>query len=343
MDFKQVTAREAEEWMEAIGEKPYRARQVRSWIFSKGVSDFAQMTDLSKQFRETIAQKAVVTQITEIKRDVSTDGTIKFLFGLADGNTIESVYMPGADRVTLCISTQVGCKLNCKFCITGKNGFARNLSAAEIVDQLIQVKNRVPGGRVTNLVLMGMGEPLDNYDATLRALRIITEPELNLIGARKITLSTAGVVPGILKLAEDFPKVKLAVSLNSPTNEKRSQIMPINKKHPIESLMAALKKWPLPHGRRITFEYVMLGGFNDSDADAVELGKIARAVPSKINLIPYNPCSGLPFERPPTERVEKFRSVLIKSNHTVTVRESRGGDILASCGQLRQNQAVNQG
>jgi 23S rRNA (adenine2503-C2)-methyltransferase len=327
--------------MEAIGEKPYRARQVRAWIFSKGVSDFAQMTDLSKSFRETIAQKAVVTQITEVKRDVSADGTIKFLFGLADGNTIESVYMPGADRVTLCVSTQVGCKLNCKFCLTGKNGFARNLSAAEIVDQLIQVKNRVPGGRVTNLVLMGMGEPLENYDATVKALRIITEPDLNLIGARKITLSTAGVVPGILRLADDFSKVKLAVSLNATTNEKRSQIMPINKKHPIESLMATLKKWPLPHGRRITFEYVLLGGLNDSDADAAELCKITRMIPSKINLIPYNPCPGLPFERPSVERVEKFRSVLVKNHITATVRESRGSDILASCGQLRQ--AVKQG
>ena len=336
MDFKQATAQEAEDWMEAIGEKPYRARQVRSWVFSKGVSDFAQMTDLSKSFRETIAHKAIVTQIKEVKRDVSVDGTIKFLFGLDDGNTIESVYMPGADRVTLCISTQVGCKLNCKFCLTGKNGFMRNLSAAEIVDQLIQVKNRVPGGRVTNLVLMGMGEPLDNYDATVKALRIFTEPDLNLIGGRKITLSTAGVAPAILRLADDFSKVKLAVSLNAPSNEKRNQIMPINKKYPIETLMAALKKWPLPHGRRITFEYVMLGGFNDSDADAAELGKITRVVPSKINLIPYNPCPGLPFERPSTERVEKFRSALVKNHHTVTVRESRGGDILAYCGQLRQ-------
>lgn len=341
MDFKQATANEAEDWMTAIGEKPYRARQVRAWVFSRGVSDFAQMTDLSKSFRETIAQKAIVTQIKEVKRDVSVDGTIKFLFGLDDGATIESVYMPGADRVTLCISTQVGCKLNCKFCLTGKNGFTRNLSAAEIVDQLIQVKNRVPGGRVTNLVLMGMGEPLDNYDATVKALRIITEPDLNLIGARKITLSTAGVVPAILRLADDFSKVKLAVSLNAPTNEKRNQIMPINKKYPIESLMAALKNWPLPHGRRITFEYVLLGGFNDSDADAVELCKVTRGIASKINLIPYNPCPGLPFERPSLERVEGFRSVLIKNNRTVTVRESRGSDILASCGQLRQ--AVKEG
>lgn len=336
MDFKQATAGEAEDWMTAIGEKPYRARQIRAWVFSRGVSDFALMTDLSKSFRETIASKATVTRIAEVKRDVSADGTIKFLFGLDDGHTIESVYMPGADRVTVCISTQVGCKLNCRFCLTGKNGFARDLTAAEIVDQLIQVKTSVPGGRVTNLVLMGMGEPLDNYENTLKALRIITEPDLNLVGSRKITLSTAGVVPGILRLAEDFPKVKLAVSLNAPTNEKRNQIMPINKKHPIESLMAALKKWPLPHGRRITFEYVMLGGFNDTDADAVELCKITRPIASKINLIPYNPCPGLPFERPSTERVEGFRGVLIRNNRAVTVRESRGGDILASCGQLRE-------
>lgn len=336
MDFKQATASEAEDWMAAIGEKPYRARQIRAWVFSRGVSDFALMTDLSKSFRETIAQKAAVTQITEVKRDVSSDGTIKFLFGLDDGHTIESVYMPGADRVTVCISTQVGCKLNCRFCLTGKYGFARNLTAAEIVDQLIQVKNRVPGGRVTNIVLMGMGEPLDNYENTLKAIRIITEPDLNLVGARKITLSTAGVVPGILRLSEDFSKVKLAVSLNAATNEKRNQIMPINKKHSIESLMAALKNWPLPHGRRITFEYVMLGGFNDTDTDASELCRITREIPSKINLIPYNPCPGLPFERPSTERVEGFRQVLIKNHRTATVRESRGSDILASCGQLRE-------
>lgn len=336
MDLKQATAAEAEEFITALGEKPYRAKQVMEWIFLKGVSDFGQMTNLSKAFRETLAQKASITEIKEVRRNFSSDGSVKFLFGLADGHNIESVYMPGADRVSLCVSTQVGCKLNCRFCLTGKGGFIRDLTAAEIIDQLIQVKNRVPGGRITNLVMMGMGEPLDNYENTLKALRLITDQDLNLIGGRKITLSTAGVVPGILKLAEDFPKVKLAISLNAPTNEKRSEIMPINKKYPIEELMAALKKWPLPHGRRITFEYVMIAGFNDSDKDAMELGRITRGLPSKINLIPYNPCPGLPYERPSSERVEAFRMVLIKQNRTVTVRESRGSDILAACGQLRE-------
>ncbi|MBI4665030.1 MAG: 23S rRNA (adenine(2503)-C(2))-methyltransferase RlmN [Nitrospinae bacterium] len=336
-DFKGADAGDIAQWITSLGEKPYRVKQLRQWVFTRGVADFSQMTDISKSFRATLEQTSTVTALKVLAETRSSDGTMKFLFGLKDGHSVETVWIPDEDRATLCVSSQVGCKLKCGFCLTGHGGFQRNLSTAEIVDQLIQARLRVPGGRVTNIVLMGMGEPLDNYGNVLKAIRIITDEELALVGARKITLSTAGVVPGILKLAEDFPKIKLAVSLNAPTDEKREKIMPINKKYPINELMKALSKWPLPRGRRITFEYVMLGGFNDSDEDAKKLVAIARRIPSKINLIPFNPCPELGYQRPSDERIERFYHTLIDSHLTVFIRQSRGQDILAACGQLRES------
>lgn len=341
--MKQLTALETQQWLESLGEKPYRAKQMRAWIFMRGVADFSQMTDISKKFRETLPQIARVTKLEEAARSVSEDGTIKFLHRLEDGHTVESVWIPADDRATLCVSTQVGCKLGCRFCLTGKWGFIRDLSAAEIIDQLIAARLAVPGGRVTNVVLMGMGEPLDNYENVLRALNVWTEGDEGIIGARKITLSTAGLAPRIVDLAGDFPKVKLAVSLNAVTDDVRGQIMPINKKYPLKELFAALAKWPLPRGRRITFEYVMLSGVNDSDRDAEALCQLTRDIPSKINLIPFNECPGLPYKRPDEGRVEKFREILMKNNRTAIVRESRGRDILAACGQLREEKELKGG
>lgn len=338
VDLKELTFPQTVSWLESLGEKKYRAKQIRSWVFQRGVADFEEMTDLSKQLRARLAESARVTKTRETARSTSSDGTMKFLFELEDGHHIESVWIPEEKRATLCVSTQVGCKLGCAFCLTGAGGFIRNLRAAEIVDQLIQARKLAPGEKVTNVVLMGMGEPLDNYENVLRALEVMTEEKEGLIGKRKVTLSTAGVVPGILKLAENMPKIKLAVSVNAATDEVRNRIMPINKKYPLKDLTAALAKWPLPPGRHITFEYVMLEGVNDSGDDARALSDLIGKLPVTVNLIPYNQCPGLPFRRPSDERVKTFWKTLKGMGRDVTIRESRGQDILAACGQLRENQ-----
>lgn len=334
IDLKQLTLGELEEFMISGGEKSYRARQISKWVFERGVSDFALMTDLGKELRERLSAISRITVLRHTGSQSSSDGTVKFLYGLDDGLAVESVWIPDGKRRTLCVSTQAGCKLNCAFCLTGKNGFRRNLRAAEIVDQVIQSRAAAPDGRVTNVVLMGMGEPLDNYDNTLRALRVMTEPDYHLIGARKITLSTAGVAPGIRRLGEDFPGVKLAVSLNSCDDAVRSRIMPINKKYPLAELRKALAAFPLPKGKRITLEYVLLSGVNDSAEDAQNLASFARGLKTKINLIPFNQCAELPYESPPRKTVENFQKLLTDSGFSVFIRASRGGDILAACGQL---------
>ncbi|VAX18189.1 23S rRNA (adenine(2503)-C(2))-methyltransferase @ tRNA (adenine(37)-C(2))-methyltransferase [hydrothermal vent metagenome] len=333
--LKGLMSAETESFIQSLNEKPFRAKQIRQWMFERLVSDFSEMTNLSKTFRERLASTANITELEEANRKVSSDGSIKFLFRLHDGKTIESVWMPEETRATLCVSTQVGCKLACGFCMTGEAGFERQLSAAEIVDQLIQVRKLVHGGRVTNIVFMGMGEPLDNYDNVLQALKVLTEPDCGLIGARKITVSTAGVVPGILRLAKDFSKIKLAVSLNSADDATRNKLMPINKKHPISELFWALKKWPLPKGRLLTLEYVLIAGVNDSDDDAKKLAKLCSGMPVKINLIPYNSASGAQYKSPSKKRVDTFMKIVSGRGLIVIPRASRGQDIMAACGQLR--------
>ena len=336
-DFKATTSEEASECLTSMGEGAFRATQIRSWIFERGVDDFDQMTNLGKSLRAQLKEKAKVTTLSVAEESKSIDGTLKLLFRLEDGHTIESVYIPDGKRATLCVSTQVGCKLDCQFCLTGKSGFKRNLSAAEIVDQFIQTRKLVPENRISNIVLMGMGEPLDNYDAVIQAILVLTEPAAKLIGLRRITLSTAGVTPGIKKLAADIPNIKLAISLNATTDTVRDKIMPINRKYPIGGLMRTLTAWPLPQGKLITFEYVMLGGVNDSDEDAKRLHLLTAKIPSKINLIPYNPCPGSDFAKPSEERVESFRKILVGYRRIAIVRNSRGADILAACGQLRES------
>ncbi|MBF0170550.1 MAG: 23S rRNA (adenine(2503)-C(2))-methyltransferase RlmN [Nitrospinae bacterium] len=336
IDFKEVTTEEAAGWLADAGEPPFRARQILAWIRHRGVDDFAAMTDLAKPLRQWLAEHATVTLLTVAHRSESVDGTVKFLFRLGDGHTVESVWIPEEDRATLCVSSQVGCKLDCGFCLTGAGGFVRNLTAGEIVDQVIQVKRTVPDGRITNLVFMGMGEPLDNYDAVVRALEAITDTASPLVGARKVTLSTCGLAPAIERLAVDFPKIKLAVSLNGTTDEQRAALMPVNRAFPLRRLLEALSKWPLPQGRRITFEYVLMAGVNDSDADAERLVRLTGQVPATINLIPFNECPGLPYHRPSRQQVERFRDIVYSHHRVVTIRESRGQDILAACGQLRE-------
>ena len=334
-DLKGLASRELADFMTAMGQKPYRARQLASWIFGKGACQFAQMTDFSAELREKLGQAARITCLQLIDSQTSADGTTKYLFGLADGASVESVYIPDENRRTLCVSTQVGCKLGCAFCLTGAAGFTRDLQPAEIVDQVLRARALAPDGRVTNIVLMGMGEPLDNFDNTLAAIKILTDPEYGIIGARKITLSTAGLAPGIARLAREFSKVKLAVSLNSATDSVRERIMPVNKKYPLAELARALEEFPLPRGRRITLEYVLLEGVNDSQADAERLGRFAKRFPSKINLIPFNPAPGINFGRPSDQKVEMFKKWLFEMDIPAFIRKSKGQDILAACGQLR--------
>ena len=332
INLKGLWIEDFEKLLGDLGEKRYRARQLASWIYAKGATDFNQMTDLSKELRERLSQIAFIDSIRLVKRQISQkDFSEKFLFELSDGEKIETVLMWEGKRVTICLSTQVGCPLGCTFCATGKMGFKRNLTAGEIVDQVVALGE----DRITHAVLMGMGEPLLNYDNTLKALRIINN-ELGLsFAAKAITLSTVGIPPMIEKLAEERLKVGLAVSLNAPTDEKRNDLMPINKKHPLKELLEAVKYFKEKSKRRVTFEYVLLKDVNDSEKDALELSKLIQGISCKINLIPYNPAPDLPYQRPSEERIIAFRDYLYPRCPTVTLRRSKGEDILAACGQLR--------
>ncbi|MCK4427025.1 MAG: 23S rRNA (adenine(2503)-C(2))-methyltransferase RlmN [candidate division Zixibacteria bacterium] len=314
-----------------LGEKRYKANQLVLWIYDKGSTDFSQMTDLSKSLREKLNSIACIDTIKLIKAQTSKlDFSEKFLFKLKDGEKIETVLMWEKDRITICVSTQVGCPLGCTFCATGKMGFKRNLTPGEIVDQIIALKDHKP----THVVLMGMGEPLLNYENTIKALKIMNS-ELGLsFAAKRITLSTVGIPDMIKKLADLTLKIKLAISLNAPTDEKRNQLLPINKKHPLKALLEAVKYYTKKTKRKVTFEYVLIKDFNDSQKDALELSKLVRDIPCKINLIPYNSIPDLPFEKPSEERIIAFRDYLFPRCPAVTLRKSKGGDIQAACGQL---------
>jgi 23S rRNA (adenine2503-C2)-methyltransferase len=315
-----------------LGEKRYKARQLASWIYAKGTSDFSLMTDLSQDLRRKLAQISYIESIKPVKRQISDkDLSEKFLFELADGEKVETVLIWEAKRVTVCVSTQVGCPFGCSFCATGRMGYKRDLTAGEIVDQIISLGEH----RITHAVLMGMGEPLLNFDNTLKAIKIMNDEMGLSFSAKRITVSTAGIPSAIKKLADERLKIKLAVSLNSPTDKKRTEIMPVNKKHPLEKLMAAVKQFTDKTGRGVTFEYVLMEGINDSEKDALALSKLVRGIPCKINLIPYNAIPDLPFKRPSEEKVVAFRDFLYPRCPAVTLRISKGEDILAACGQLR--------
>lgn len=333
IDIKEYTQEELEHLMLSWGEAPYRARQVQKWLF-KGVVDFAQMTDISKDFRRCLAERTVISQLPLRDRRQSEDGSEKFCFTLADGCTIESVLIPEADHLTLCLSTQVGCAQGCRFCLTAQQGFIRNLTAAEIVNQVLAVKTLLPRGKkLTNLVFMGMGEPLANYAATVRALTILTAPWGLNFSSRRVTVSTVGLAPLIPALGQDAP-VNLAVSLNAVDNKTRSRLMPVNQRYPLETLLAACRAFPLPPHRRITFSYVLIRGINDSPHHARQLARLLRGIKAKINLIPYNPHPELPFARPAETSILAFQNILLKAHYTTLIRKTRGSDITAACGQL---------
>lgn len=334
VDLKGMNLAETEAWVEKEGLPAYRARQVRHWLFHARVGGFEEMTNLPKSLRAHLEEKARINHLEEIKREVSRDGTTKYLFKLEDDHTIETVLIPERNHFTLCISSQAGCAMNCLFCMTGKQGLKRNLTAAEIVDQVVHVKRAMKDpDRLTNIVLMGMGEPLANYDAVVKALdNLIAEDGMNF-SHRTVTLSTCGLVPQIQKLGKDT-KVNLAVSLNAADDATRNVLMPVNRTYPLSRLVSALKAFPLPNRRMITFEYILIRGMNDRDEDAMRLVSLLKGLRAKINLIPLNPHPGLRLEAPSPERVLAFQEVLVRNHYTAIIRKSKGQDISAACGQL---------
>lgn len=334
INLKALSADGISRFIEEAGLPRYRANQLLHWIYRKYAPSIAAITEFSKDFRSRLEKIAFISNLHVVRRLKSSDTSEKFLFSLKDGQTIESVLMPDEDRLTLCVSSQVGCAMGCRFCLTGESGFTRNLKAYEIVDQIIAVNSLIgPQKRITNIVLMGMGEPLANFEEVVEALwRIVT---FIGISRKKITLSTAGIVPKIALLAKEAPEVNLAVSLNATTDEQRAGIMPVNSRYPLSSLLDACRKYPLRAGRRITIEYVLIDEVNNSAKDAERLARLVRGLRCKINLIPLNPHRGSVLKRPPDSSVSRFQEILIRHNLTALIRESRGRDILAACGQLR--------
>ena len=330
---------ELEALVTAAGEKRFRAQQIFRWLHQRYARSLDEMTDLSKAFRERLAKEASLATLEIDLTQRSSDGTIKFRFKTADGRAVESVYMPDEDRKTLCVSTQVGCAMGCAFCRTATMGLVRNLSAGEIVEQAHRVNaflvaEGVPGPRpLTNLVFMGMGEPLHNFDNLKRALETLEHAQGPNFSNRHLTVSTSGLVPGIARLGEETD-VKLAISLNATTDEQREKLMPVGKKWNLAALMQACRDFPTKQGRHVTLEYVMLAGVNDSMDDAKRLARLVKALPVKVNLIPYNANPGLPFGAPDPARVKEFHDYLVGQNVEAFTRKSRGQDIAAACGQL---------
>jgi 23S rRNA (adenine2503-C2)-methyltransferase len=346
INLKALSKDALDEFVKEQGMPSYRAKQMLRWIYEKKVESIKDITELSKELREKLSDVAYVSNLKLLSRQISKDGTEKFLFGLEDGESIESVFIPDEDRHTLCISSQVGCAMSCGFCLTGEIGFKRNLRAHEIVDQIIAVSKLISktnppipplikGGErgVTNIVFMGMGEPLLNLDEVVEALHRIT----GFMGfsRRRITLSTCGIASKIAELYRRVPHVNLAISLNATTDDVRNRLMPVNKKYPIRVLLDACRKIHLSPRDRITFEYVMIDGMNDSLCDAKRLVTLLRGIPSKVNLIPFNPFAGSRFKRPSDERVLAFQDILVRGEIYTFIRRSKGQDVLAACGQLK--------
>jgi len=314
-----------------LGHPPFRARQLYRWIYKERETDFEKMTDLSKEFRRHLSEKFYLPKLEVSERHPSEDGTVKYLVKLPDGQEVESVFIPTEGRSTLCVSTQVGCKMACTFCATGYQKFVRDLKSWEIVDQLMSIEHPRP---ITNIVLMGMGEPFDNYDEVMKSLQLFNDPLGLKIGKRHITVSTVGITDKIQSFI-DASLGKLAISLHGTTDEQRSEIMPINRKFPLKELMDSCRNLKFKGTERVTFEYILIKDFNDSDEDAVRLIKLIQGVPSKINLLAYNENPFIDFKRPSEERVLKFQNILLKHHLTSTYRRSRGRDVAAACGQLR--------
>ena len=341
-DIKCLQLNELEKAVDELGEPPYRARQIAEWLYQKRAQTFEEMTDLPRELRARLGEKFAFTKIDVVRVLGSRDTTRKFLFRLSDESLIETVLIPASpalygsrsDRRTICVSTQVGCAYGCKFCASGLEGFSRNLQPNEIVDQVIAIE-RETGEKIDNIVFMGMGEPLANLDNVMRAIQIINGPWGLGIGARHITLSTSGLAPQIRKLADERLQIRLAISLHGATDEVRNQIMPINRRYNLETLLGACDYYAKHKKQRLTFEYILIEDVNDSPDQARRLGRIARRLGAKINLIPCNTVHGLPWARPSSEQQEQFLSILRQARVAATLRREKGHDIDAACGQLR--------
>ncbi|MGQ9686981.1 MAG: 23S rRNA (adenine(2503)-C(2))-methyltransferase RlmN [Thiobacillaceae bacterium] len=326
-------------WFQSIGEKPFRAKQVLRWLHQHGAERFDQMTDLAKSLREKLDEQALIRPPVLVAEHAAADGTRKFLLEVGPGNRVETVFIPETDRGTLCVSTQVGCALECRFCSTGRQGFNRNLSVAEILGQLwwankVLGRDRAGDRVISNVVLMGMGEPLLNFDNVVTALSVMLDDHAYGLSRRRVTVSTSGIVPAMDRLRERLP-VALAVSLHAPDDDLRNELVPINRKYPLRELMAACRRYVAAAPRDfITFEYVMLEGVNDSPAHARALIELTRDVPCKFNLIPFNPFPDSGYRRSSREAVRRFAADLQAAGRIATIRKTRGDDIDAACGQL---------
>jgi len=332
---------ELEDLAESLGAPRYRGRQIVSWLYGKGATDIEAMSDLPRDFRAALSERATVSVPQIERRTPSQDGSQKLVLILEDGARIQSVLMPDRDRLALCVSTQVGCGFACAFCLTGTMGLERNLTAGEIVGQVLAARATLgPGERITHIVYMGMGEPLANYAATVQSLRLLTDPKVFGFSPRRITVSTVGLVLGIERLAKENLKVNLAISLHATSNEIRDRIMPVNKGFAIEELLEACRRFPVAFRQRITFEYVLLEGVNDAPEDARRLVRLLKGIRAKINLIPFNDWEGSGFRRPALHRIMAFQELLLEHNIRATIRWSKGEDIGAACGQLKETVEV---
>jgi 23S rRNA (adenine2503-C2)-methyltransferase len=340
MDIKNLSREQLEAWLTANDIKPYRAGQIFKWVFSHQIDQFNSMTNLGQELREKLAAHFVISRLDTEKIETSRDGSQKYLFRLADGSHIETVLIPEKDHFTLCVSSQVGCAMGCRFCLTAAGGFVRNLTAGEIVSQVRDIKKHIGMQPLSNIVLMGMGEPLANYTNVVQAIRILTDRDFGLeFSTRRVTLSTAGMVPEMLQLGKDV-MINLAISLNATDNDTRSNLMPINRRYPLEMLLDACRLYPLPPRKRITFEYILIRDVNDSPEDAQRLSKLLRPIKAKINLIPFNEHCGSLFRRPDEKTILAFQDILVQHHYTAIIRNSKGRDISAACGQLRASHEI---
>ena len=336
IDLKRLSSPELTEFLGSFGKERYRSVQILRWLYQKGAQSFDEMTNLSKRFRQELSRVSFISSLHPVRVEQAKDGTKKFLFQLDDGNRVESVLIPDKARLTLCLSTQVGCAFGCRFCLTGKLGWKRDLTTSEILNQILAVKKTLPGkASITNIVLMGMGEPLANYENTLKALALMVHPDAFKFSSRRITLSTVGLLPQLEQLSKEKISFCLAISLNASDEETRSYLMPVNRRYPLNKILRLCKNFPLRPRSRITFEYVLVEGINDSPQDAKRLMGILRGIPSKVNLIPLNEAPGIPFRKPSDEAVKRFQEILMEAGLTAIVRTSKGREISAACGQLQ--------
>jgi len=337
-DIKELTIDQLVLWLESKDLEPYRAVQILKWIYLRQADTFEIMTDVGKEIRELLSRHFSIALLEKARIETSQDGSKKYLFKLNDGKYVESVLIPEKDHYTLCISSQVGCAQGCRFCLTARGGFVRNLTRGEIINQVRDVSKCLDDPkRLTNIVLMGMGEPLANYSNVVSAVNTITDSDTGLgFSSRRLTISTAGLTPKLSDLGRDTT-VNLAISLNATDNKSRNMLMPINRKYPLEKLLDACAEYPLKPRRKITFEYILIKGVNDSIKDAKRLVKLLRPIRAKINLIPFNAYEGSEFNRPEESVILSFKEILNKNNYTAMIRHSKGQDISAACGQLSAN------